>query len=166
MGLDEYHKFMKELKEESKFNYDLIVSTFVKSKLNWFNGFYAKPLNQYCYKAVKKSHSCGSICHSEGIYGNCCGWCFGSQNKANKASQSRRRINIVCIWVGCCKGNIINTSWTPGCSIANSPCIWHLSASWWPSTSTVKRFVGRWEDVRWFDTKCLQSHQPDLWKTL
>ncbi len=34
MGLDEYYKFMKELKEESKFNYDMIVSTFVKSKLN------------------------------------------------------------------------------------------------------------------------------------
>ncbi len=33
MGLDEYHKFMKELKEESRFNYDLIVSTFVKSML-------------------------------------------------------------------------------------------------------------------------------------
>ncbi len=34
MWLDDYYKFMKELKEESKFNYDLIVSTFVKSKLN------------------------------------------------------------------------------------------------------------------------------------
>ncbi len=34
MGLGEYRKFMKELKEESKFNYDLIVSTFAKSKLN------------------------------------------------------------------------------------------------------------------------------------
>ena len=34
MGLDEYHKLMKELKEESKLNYDLAASTFVKSKLN------------------------------------------------------------------------------------------------------------------------------------
>ena len=34
MGLGEHHKLMKELKEESKLNYDLIVSTFVKSKLN------------------------------------------------------------------------------------------------------------------------------------
>ena len=34
MGLDEYHKFMKELKKDSKFNYDLIASTFDKSKLN------------------------------------------------------------------------------------------------------------------------------------
>ena len=34
MGLDEYHKFMKELKEESKLNYDMIVSTSVKTKLN------------------------------------------------------------------------------------------------------------------------------------
>ena len=30
LGLGEYHKFMKELKEESKFNYDLTVSTFIK----------------------------------------------------------------------------------------------------------------------------------------
>ena len=34
IGLDEHHKLMKELKEESKLNYDLIVSTFLKSKLN------------------------------------------------------------------------------------------------------------------------------------
>ncbi len=34
MGLDGYHKFMRELKVESKFNDDLIASTFVKSELN------------------------------------------------------------------------------------------------------------------------------------
>ena len=34
MGLDECRKFMKELTEGSKFNYNLIVSTFAKSKLN------------------------------------------------------------------------------------------------------------------------------------
>ena len=29
MTLEDYHKFMRDLSKESKFNYDLIVSTFV-----------------------------------------------------------------------------------------------------------------------------------------
>ena len=33
MDLEEYHKFMKETKEETNSNYDVIVATFVKLKL-------------------------------------------------------------------------------------------------------------------------------------
>ena len=34
MVLEEYHKFMRDLMNDSKFNYDLIVSTFVQLKLD------------------------------------------------------------------------------------------------------------------------------------
>ena len=32
MNLDQHHDFMKNLKDESKINYDLIVATFIKMK--------------------------------------------------------------------------------------------------------------------------------------
>ena len=33
MNLEQYHEFMKNLKDESKINYDLIVATFIQLKL-------------------------------------------------------------------------------------------------------------------------------------